>query len=284
MKKINIIKALLIIWLKIVDVSRSVTKSVATNFDGFIEDVKLAPTKFIYHLDNRDGRALQNFLSLRGIVVILYSLQRRRTKYGTYFILPIVNPNGVITACINAEQTKKSRVDIANYILLKAPLTTYVSIPPGLITPLSGMIAAENNATNETEFNAAWFILNPQLKKIMAVVQEGMDADIVHSEIICDFYGFHVKGKGGSHIQHFEGFRGSITGTVLMLAPVGPKGCAYEWVRWDATRTIPTIIKTSTYAHCTLTGQVSNVPFDISVNAIIGEDAVEESGLISVVP
>src|ERR1035437_4220751 len=192
-----------------------------------------------------------------------------RTRSGDLIILmPIVNPNEVITACINAERTKKSRVDIANYILLKAPLTTWITIPLALISPLAGMIAAENDAPNDTDMNAAWFILNPQLKKIMAVVQEGMDNDRIHSETICNFHGFHVRGKEGKDIQHFEGFTGTVTGTANFLAPVGQKYCGYAWRLWNAAETESDIIKVSTWAHCTLFNQPSKTPIKVSVDII----------------
>jgi hypothetical protein len=284
MKKITNFISGLVLWLWSIFIKNSVTKVAKATSEFVVSVAKIPVPRIISHEDNFKGKQLQKNLLMRGIIVILYKLQRRRSRYGTYFIMPVVNPNAVVTACINADPTKKSRVDIANGILLKGLDTTWVSIPPGLITPLAGMIAAVNNAPTDKIMNAAWFILNPQLKKIMAVVQEGMDADRVHSEIICEFYGFHVKGKASRDSQHFEGFTGTVTGTADMLAPVGPNGCAYAWIKWDVTRTIPTIIKVSTYAHCTLTGQASLVPLNISVNAIIGEDVVEESGIIEVVP
>jgi len=282
MKKLTSVKILLIIWLRFINVTKSATVKVTDATELVIDEVKAVPTRFISHLDNFAGRQLQKNLLLKGIVVILYKLQRRRTKYGTYFIMPIVNPNEVITACINADATKASRFSTGTNIYEKSLLTTWLTIPGTLSGPLVAMLLALSNATTQAEIDAAWFILNPQLKKVMNFVQEGMDADRVNSIVICNFYGFHVRGKGGKSEQHFEGFTGTVTGSADFLAPVGPRGCCYQWNLWNAGRTIPVIIKTSTWAHATIANQPSKTSILISVDAVIGETVVEEGVIMEV--
>jgi hypothetical protein len=111
-----------------------------------------------------------------------------------------------------------------------------------------------------------------------------MGDNILESENICALYGFHVAGKGGKHEQIFEGFTGSVTGTVDMVDVVGPTGCAYVWYSWNAERTVRTYLKTSTYAHCTIIGQGSNVPLNVSCDTVEGEEVTAESQIITVVP
>ncbi len=82
MKKLIGAKIFLIIWLRIIEVTKSASKKVVLAIEPVIKKAKI-----IYHLDNRDGRYLEKTLLAQGIIVILYKLQRRRTRYGTYYMM-----------------------------------------------------------------------------------------------------------------------------------------------------------------------------------------------------
>jgi len=244
--------------------------------DQFLKSKFISGLKFIQVANDRSGN--KKFA--------IYSIWNRNfyNASGKMIFLPIVNPNQSIRAAMLAPKDKDGRVDLGNSIRTKGAITTWITIPPLQLSDLIPLIAAVNDAHTEAEMHSAWFALNKKLRKIMQLVQDCMDENVDESANIAAMYGFTLWGKGGPHQQIFEGFTGSVTGTVDMLAEVGPTGCAYAWFSWNAARTVRTYLKTSTYAHCTIADQVSHVPLNISVDTIEGEEPIHESQIVEVIP
>src|ERR1035437_5346948 len=258
--KLNIIQLILIIWLKISEVTKSVAEKVATIAVPVIKKIKI-----IHRLDNRDGKYLQKTLLERGIIVILYKLKIKRSRYGTYYILPILSH--VVTACIAPPDTADGKAQLAVDIQTAAAGTLYITIPPALYgTVLDGLITNMRNAKGANQVLAASRALNKQLDLIMAPIQAKMNTlDPIDAAIVCAYYKFHVKGMGGSHAQVFEGETGTQAGEVDLILPVGPVGCAYGIKIYNLDRTSFVYTEPTDITHLTLGGFVSGSLQQLSV-------------------
>jgi hypothetical protein len=277
MKKINFIKLLLIIWLRIIEVSKSTVAKAATTIQPVIKK-----PKFLYRLDNRDGRYLEKTLLARGITVILYKLQKRRSRYGTYFILPVLSH--VVTACINPPDSASGKAKLALEIQTAAAGTLYITIPPVLYgTVLDGLIETMQKAKGANQILAAWRALKAQLDLIKAPVQVFMNTlDPIDAAIVCAYYKFHVQGMGGGHAQIFEGEEGTLAGEIDLLFPVGPGECSYTVKIYSADRSTFDYYLGTDLAHQTIPGFVSGSLQQVSVTIVHHGEVVSESDIISV--
>src|ERR1035438_7202637 len=138
--------------------------------------------------------------------------------------------NPMVIATIDAPDDAEGRAVCAEHIQTAAAKTLYITIPPVLYgTVLTGLITAMRAAKGINQVIKAWGDLNKQLKKIMALVQAAMDDDVTDSAaIICEYYSFHVRGKGGRTGQVFSGHPGVAAGTIDLEFPIGPDGCCYD--------------------------------------------------------
>jgi hypothetical protein len=190
----------------------------------------------------------------------------------------------VITATVNAPEDSEGRAKLAETIQTAAAKTLYVTINPLLYgTVLTALIAAMRAAKGANEIDKAWGDLNKQLKKIMAVVQTTMDDDVTDSAaIICEYYEFHVKGKGGDHTQVFSGEPGVAAGEIDLVLPKGADGSVYDIKLWSADRTTFTRAQPSDITHATVGGLVSGSLQNVSVAEIRHGKLVRESQIIAV--
>ena len=208
---------------------------------------------------------------------------RGRDRTGRMIFLPILpNANPSILACINAPEDKEGKQTCAENIQTKSANTTWLTIPPLMLSGLTPFITTLHNAKGKNAIGAAWFALNKKLTKIMQLVQDCMDLNVPDSITICELMGFHVHGKGGSHPQAFEGFPGTVSGTSDIMALVSGEGGCYSWRLWNTARTSFVILDPTTVAHCTIGGQIPNSVISISYNVILGETTIYQSPIINV--
>jgi hypothetical protein len=215
----------------------------------------------------------------------LYSLWNRSfvTVKGKMIILAgVANPNPVITATISAPVSAEGKAKCAENIQTLGASTTYVSIPPLQLAALTPLIAALRAAKGEAAVDYAWNQLNAALKLLMRIVQDTMDANYAQSVLIAVHYGYHPKGKGGSHAHVFQGAPGALAGTIDMDFPTGPQGCCYDIRLYNADRTTFTRALPSDLAHAIVGGLVSGSLQNISVTQVIHGVEQEESQIIAV--
>ena len=196
--------------------------------------------------------------------------------------MSVPNPNAVVTACINAPDDAEGKAELGESIQTKGASTTYVTITPSLLTDLTPLIKAVRDAKTEAEAVLAWYNLNKGLKKIMSPVQDYMDLHHDLSVVVCEHYGFHVRGKGGNHEQVFSGESGVSTGEIDLILPKGPDGSAYDLKLWNADRTAFTRAQPTDVTHVTVAGLVSGAMQNVSVAEIRHGVKVRESDIIAV--
>ena len=192
--------------------------------------------------------------------------------------------NPMVIATIDAPDDAEGRAVCAEHIQTAAAKTLYITIPPVLYgTVLTALIVAMRAAVGINQVIKAWGDLNKQLKKIMALVQAAMDDDITDSAaIICEYYSFHVKGKGGAHKQVFSGHPGVAAQTIDLEFPIGPQGCCYDIKLYNADRKAFTRAQPTDNGHATIGDLVSGSKQNVSVTIIIHGVAGDESQIIEV--
>ena len=192
--------------------------------------------------------------------------------------------NPMVIATIDAPSDAEGRATCAEHIQTAAAKTLYITIPPILYgTVLTALIAAMRAAKGINQVIKAWGDLNRQLKKIMALVQAAMDEDVTDSAaIICEYYSFHVHGKGGRTGQVFSGHPGVAAGTIDLEFPIGPDGCCYDIKLYNADRTAFVRAQPNDLGHATIGGLVSGSTQNVSVTIIIHGVAGAESQIINV--
>ncbi len=190
----------------------------------------------------------------------------------------------VIKAAINAPEDAEGRAKCAEHIQTAAAKTLYITIPPLLYgSVLTDFIKAMRDAVGANQVDKAWHDLNGQLKKILVLVQAAMDEDVTDSAaIICEYYSFHVIGKGGKSIQVFSGEEGVAAGEIVLVLPKGADGCCYDIKLWNADRTTFTRAQPSDITHATIGGLVSGSTQNVSVAEILHGKLVRESQIIAV--
>jgi len=292
MRKINIIKALLIIWLKFINVSKSATENVSKSierldakFDKVVGKSATMPTRtrFIFHIDNFVGKQMQKNLLMRGIIVILYKITgRKRIANGKYFMM-MSHMNPAIIAILDAPEDAEGRAKLGEKIQLKGAGTLYITIPPVQLSDLTPLIKAMRDAVGPAQVQTAWDNLNLALQEIMGLVQTFMNHNRSVAEVCCVYYGFKVKGKGGKSDQVWGGETGTISGTIDLTFEVGPDRCCYDILLWDPThakmlgRAQPTDESTATVPDL-ISGSLQAV----SYNVISHGKLIFESGIIDV--
>ena len=191
--------------------------------------------------------------------------------------------NPIVTATINAPDDVEGRAKCAEHIQTAAAKTLYITIDPLLYgTALTDLIKALRDAVGDNEVKHAWNEVNKVLKQIMALVQAKMDISPDLEAIICEYYSFHVKGKGGSHAQVFSGEPGINVGEIDLILPVGPPNCAYDIKLWNADRTAFVRAQASDIATTTIGGLVSGSMQNVSVCIIVHGKKISESQIIAV--
>ncbi len=198
-------------------------------------------------------------------------------------ILAMTTWNPIVRASVNAPDDAEGKAALAERIQTAAALTLYLTIPPALYgTVLTDFIKAMRKAKGANQVIKAWNDLNGQLKKIMILVQACMDADLTDSAaIICEYYAFHVIGKGGAHSQVFSGEPGTAAGEIDLLLP-SLKGCSYGIRLYNAARTSFVWTQPTDVAHATIGGLVSGSLQAVSVTHVLHGEAQEESQIIEV--
>ena len=192
--------------------------------------------------------------------------------------------NPIVRASVNPPHDAEGKATLGETIQTAAAKTLYVTIDPILYgTVLTGFISAMRKAKGANQVIKAWNDLNGQLNKIKAVVQLCMDEDITDSAaIICEYYAFHVIGKGGRTINVFSGEPGTEVGTIDLILPVGPDGCAYSIKLYNAARTSFAYAQATDVAHATIGGLVPGSNQAVSVTHVIHGVAQDESQIIMV--
>ena len=206
-----------------------------------------------------------------------------RDRSGKVIVLmSTANPNPVITATISAPDAVEGKATLAESIRDKGASTTYVTIPPSQLLALTPLIKNLRDAVGVAAVDYAWNELNAKLKLIMRIVQDAMDANKPQSVIICIHYGFHPKGRGGSHAQIFSGETGAMAGSIDLIFPIGADGCCYDVKFWNSTRTAFTRGQPSDVGHAHFDGLVSGAMQSVSVAEIRHGLFVRESQIIDV--
>jgi|ERR1035437_6184259 hypothetical protein len=240
MKKLTIIKLLLIIWLKIVEVSKSTVEKVATTIQPVIKKAK-----FFYHLDNRDGLYLQKTLLAKGIIVILYKLQRKRTRYGTYFILPsLPNANQVVKGVLDMTGKNKSEtIGTGRQIIFDC--TGNPNVPVSVALLAAGTTGIDNyegaHGTAVAEFYRE--MINA-MEPILALFNNFVKLPInrAHAVSTLQSGGFHVVGPGGNHLAVFGVRNSVVAGEFLLTGDVdqdGKDGFHLWWYSLDNITWVP---------------------------------------------
>ena len=204
-------------------------------------------------------------------------------KYKDTIFVLMSTWNPIVTATINAPDDAEGRAKCAEHIQTDAAKILYITIPPILYgTVLTDLIKAMRDAVGENEVKKAWNDLNAQLKKILALVQACMDENPDSAAIICEYYSFHVKGKGGKTTQVFSGEPGVAAGTIDLILPKGEEGCCYDLKVWNADRTAFVRAQPTDLTHVTIGNFVSGSMQNISVAEICHGVLVRESQIIAV--
>ncbi len=204
-----------------------------------------------------------------------------RSGKGIY-LMAAPNPNPVITATINAPDSAEGKALLAESIRDKGASTTYVTIPPGQLLALTPLIAALRAAVGVAAVDYAWDQLNTKLKLLMRIIQDEMDLLKPQSVIICVHYGYHPKGRGGSHAQIFGGESGAVAGSIDLIFPIGQDGCCYDIRFWNVARTTYTRALPSDVGHAHIDSLVSGEMQRVSVAEIRHGLLVRESQIIEV--
>ena len=190
----------------------------------------------------------------------------------------------MVIATIDAPADAEGRAVCAEHIQTASAKILYITIPPllyGIV--LTNLIAAMRAAKGVNQVIKAWGDLNRQLKKIMALVQAAMDADVTGSAaIICEYHSFHVRGKGGRTGQVFSGHQGVAAGEIDLEFPIGPIGCCYDIKLYNAAHKEFVRAQPNDLGHATIGGLVSNSVQAVSVTIIIHGVAEAESQIIEV--
>jgi hypothetical protein len=276
MKKVNLLLMTIMMFFSLENLFRNLRTPKAVNHES-------SEGKNNINFVDSIGRKTDDYRYFDYILSQIKWVFGGRDRTGKIIMLPILpNANPSILACIHAGTKKADKEACAENIQTLGASTTYLTIPPLLLSDLTPMILVLHNAHGDNAIGSAWFKINKQLTKIMLLVQDVMDANVPDSITICEHYGFTVHGKGGSHPQIFEGFPGDVTGTADFLAKVGPQGCCYDWKLWNDARTTFVRLRPTTVAHCTIAGQPSGTNLNVSNDIIYGETVLEESQIIQV--
>ena len=211
----------------------------------------------------------------------LVRFANKRNGQKVFVLMSTWNP--IVKASVNPPDDAEGKAKLAEKIQTAAAKTGYITIDPLLYgTVLTALIKAMRDAVGANQVIKAWNDLNKQLKKIMALVQAAMDEDITDSAaIICEYYEFHVIGKGGSHEQVLSGEPGTAAGEIDLLFPV-LKGCSYTAKLYSADRTTFVYALGTDVAHQTIGGLVSGSMQAVSVIRVLHGVVQEESQIIEV--
>lgn len=171
-----------------------------------------------------------NGSNLYNYCIILVNFVRRRTRYGTYYMMMgMPNPNQVVTGYLNFPGPKNENVpharQMSHDISLSPDITTPVGILAALDTSIDNYAAAHASDLVPTyremvkQFDAILLIFNLFANEL---VNRPMAISILQHG------GFHVKGTGGSHAAVWGVRTSVISGEMLITVPT-LDGCAYEF-------------------------------------------------------
>ncbi len=265
-------------FFNVIDDGRNTTPMRALK-DESLKCKVLSGTKTVNLANDRSGKKNFGFVFIWNTLVI-HEDQISNVK--SIILMSTWTP--IVTATIDAPDDAEGRATCAEHIQTAAAKTLYITIPPILYgTVLTGLIAAMRAAVGVNQVIKAWGDLNKQLKKIMALVQAAMDEDTTGSAaIICEYYSFHVKGKGGRTGQVFSGHPGVAAGEIDLEFPIGPQGCCYDIKLYNADRTAFVRAQPNDLGHATIGGLVSGSTQNVSVTIISHGVAEAESQIINV--
>jgi len=153
-----------------------------------------------------------------------------RNRAGKMIILHTMPTTGqVITARLALGKTSDSVTTQARNIKGKITGNPWVSFTTGEITTLGTEINAYEDAHGAAK-DVCYNTLNATLKSYLVRIQAAADANTTDEQIvIIQSCGCIVQGVGGSHEQVFDGFPGVVSGTIMLIGPVGGQNIFHEW-------------------------------------------------------
>lgn len=161
---------------------------------------------------------------------ILVNYVRRRTRYGTYYMMmALPNPNQVVTGYLNFPGDKLHNVPHAQQMSLDISLSPDITTPPAVLLSLNDAIDAYAGAHGSDlvptyremirQFDAILLIFNLFANEL---VNRPMAISILQHG------GFHVKGVGGNTVSVWGVRNSIISGEMIITAPA-EDGATFEW-------------------------------------------------------
>jgi len=178
-------------------------------------------------------------------VILLVDYVRRRTRYGTYYMMmSLPNANQVVKGVLDMTGDNKSTtIGTGRQIILDCTANPNVTVAAGLLA--AGTTGIDNyESARGTAIPEYYREMINAMEPILALFNDfvKLPANRVHAVSTIQSGGFHVVGPGGSHLAVFGVRNSVVAGEFLLTGDVdqdGKDGLHLWWYCIDGTTWIP---------------------------------------------
>jgi hypothetical protein len=176
----------------------------------------------------------------RNTVIILVDITRRRSRYGTYYmVMSLPTVTQVIKATLMEPRSYRQKGNWALGIINACSGNPLIVILPATIIAYLAHLTLFNTAQSNMAFRTvgnrkirddAWIVVQHDLKALMAVAQANSDANTLNGITIIQSGLFKVKMVPGKQNKVFRAdVNTGISGTIILNAPEIPRTSLHIW-------------------------------------------------------